>query len=146
MRRYQTPLRLASAALSAALFAAGCTKTIENPAEIEKSPQAQAYRAYVKAIQDGDWLNLMRSVTSEVSQRLQMIGGSEQHLTMFREGLASDIKFTKLKIEGSKAVLSATGKAQGAPARCEIQLRREGRIWRVEKDEWLPTGQIVLPM
>ena len=128
------------------LAAAGCSKTITDPQEIEKSPQAKAYRAYVKAIQDGNWLDLMRGVTSEISQRLQMIGGSEQHLAMFREGLASDIRFTKLRVEGSKAVLSATGKAQGAPAKCDIQLRREGRLWRVEKDEWQPTGQVVLPM
>jgi hypothetical protein len=130
----------------ALLLAAGCSKTVTDPAEIEKSPQAAAYRGYVKAIQDGNWLDLERSVTSEVSQRLQMIGGSEQHLAMFREGLASDIKFVRLHIEGSRAVLSATGKAQGAPAKCEIQLRREGRVWRIEKDEWLPTGQVVLPM
>ena len=139
--------RLAFAALAAAwLAAAGCSKTITDPAEVEKSPQAQAYRAYVKSIQDGNWLDLMRSVTSDVSERLQMLGGSEQHLAMFREGLASDIRFTRLRVEGSKAILSATGKAQGAPAKCDIQMRKQGKLWRVEKDEWIPTGQVVLPM
>ena len=140
--------RVVSSLLLAASLAAaaGCSKTITDPKEVEKSAQAEAYRAYMKAIQDGDWLNLMRSVTSDVSDRLQMLGGSEQHLAMFREGLASDVHFTRLHIEGSKAVLSATGKAQGAPAKCEIQMRKQGNIWRVEKDEWIPTGQVVLPM
>ena len=132
--------------LSIALAAAGCSKTITDPGEVEKSPQAQAYRAYMKAIQDGNWLDLMRSVTSDVSERLQMLGGSEQHLAMFREGLASEVRFTRLHIEGSKATLSATGKAQGAPAKCDILMRKQGNIWRVEKDEWIPTGQVVLPM
>ncbi|HKA37638.1 MAG TPA: hypothetical protein VKH43_12515 [Thermoanaerobaculia bacterium] len=134
------------AMLLAVSLAAGCSKTLTDPKEVEKSPQAQAYRAYVKAIQDGNWLDMMRSVTSDVSDRLQMLGGSEQHLAMFREGLASDIRFVKLHVEGSKAVLSATGKAQGAPAKCEIQMRKQGNLWRVEKDEWIPTGQVVLPM
>ena len=134
---------LLSASLAAA---AGCSKTITDPGEVEKSAQAQAYRAYMKAIQDGDWLNLIRSVTSDVGERLQALGGSEQHLAMFREGLASDVHFTRLHIDGSKAVLSATGKAQGAPAKCEIQMRKQGALWRVEKDEWIPTGQVVLPM
>ena len=144
----QHPVRLLvlGALLAVSLAAAGCSKTITDPKEVEKSPQAQAYRAYVKSIQDGNWLDLMRSVTSDVSERLQMLGGSEQHLAMFREGLASDIHFVKLHIEGSKAVLSATGKAQGAPAKCEIQMRKQGNLWRVEKDEWIPTGQVVLPM
>lgn len=132
--------------LAVSLAAAGCTKNINDPKEVEKSPQALAYRAYMKSIQDGNWLDLMRSVTSDVSERLQMLGGSEQHLAMFREGLASDVHFVKLHVEGSKAVLSATGKAQGAPAKCEIQMRKQGNLWRVEKDEWIPTGQVVLPM
>ena len=130
----------------AALAAGGCVKTVEDPQEIEKSPQAVAYRHYVKAIQDGNWLDIMRDVTSEISEKLQMIGGSEQHLAMFRESLASDIKFTNLRVEGSKAVLSATGKAQGVPATCEIQLRRQGKYWRIEKDEWQPSGKPILPM
>ena len=139
--------RAAFAILAAAsLAAAGCSKTITDPKEVEKSPQAQVYRAYMKSIQDGNWLDLIRSVTSDVGERLQMLGGSEEHLAMFREGLASDVHFTKLHIEGSKAVLSATGKAQGAPAKCEIQMRKQGALWRVEKDEWIPTGQVVLPM
>jgi hypothetical protein len=57
-----------------------------------------------------------------------MIGGSEQHLAMIRESLATDIRFVKLRVEGSRAVLSATGKAQGAPAKCDIQLRRQGNL------------------
>ena len=130
----------------AALAAGGCVKTVTAPQEGQKSPQALAYRAYVRAIQDGNWLDIMRSVTSEISEKLQMIGGSEQHLAMFRESLASDIKFTKLRVEGRKAVLSATGKAQGVPATCEIQLRLQGKYWRVEKDEWQPSGKPVLPM
>ena len=132
--------------LAVSLAAAACSKTITDPKEVEKTPQALAYRAYMKSIQDGNWLDLMRSVTSDVSERLQALGGSEQHLAMFREGLASDVHFVKLHVEGSKAVLSATGKAQGAPAKCEIQMRKQGNLWRVEKDEWLPTGQVVLPM
>lgn len=131
---------------ASALAAGGCVKTITDPQEVEKSPQARAYRAYVRAIQDGNWLDLMRSVTSDVSERLQMLPGSEQHLAMFRESLASDIKFIKLRVEGRKAVLSATGKAQGVPATCEIQLRLQGKLWRVEKDDWQPTGKAVLPL
>ena len=147
MQRRKLCASLFSAALYAALLAAaGCSKTITNPQEVEKSPQAAAYRAYVRAIENGNWLDMMRSVTSDVADRLQMIGGSEQHLAMFRESLATDIHFVQLRIEGSKAVLSATGKAQGAPAKCEIQLRRQGNLWRVEKDEWQPAGQVILPM
>lgn len=145
MRNRPAPIVLAIL-LAASLAAAGCSKTVTDPGEVEKSPQAQAYRAYVKSIQDGNWLDLMRSVTSDVSERLQMLGGSEQHLAMFREGLASDIHFVRLHIEGSKAILSATGKAQGAPAKCDILMRKQGKLWRVEKDEWIPTGQVVLPM
>ncbi len=137
---------LIAAVLCAVLAAGGCSKTITNPQEVEKSPQAAAYRAYMKAIENGNWLDMMRSVTSDVADRLQMIGGSEQHLAMFRESLASDVHFVKLRVEGSKAVLSATGKAQGAPAKCDILMRRQGNIWRVEKDEWQPFGQVVLPM
>src|SRR5262249_15661132 len=135
-----------AAFLAVSLAVSGCSKTVTDPKEVEKSAQAQAYRDYVKAIQDGNWLDLMRSVTSVVSDRLPMPGGSEQHLAMFREGLASDIHFVKLHVEGSKAILSATGKAQGAPAKCEIQMRKQGNLWRVEKDEWIPAGQVVLPM
>jgi hypothetical protein len=145
MRNHRTQIVLGTL-LAVSLAAAGCTKNINDPKEVEKSPQALAYRAYMKSIQDGNWLDLMRSVTSDVSERLQMLGGSEQHLAMFREGLASDVHFVKLHVEGSKAVLSATGKAQGAPAKCEIQMRKQGNLWRVEKDEWIPTGQVVLPM
>lgn len=145
MRNPRTQIVLGTL-LAVSLAAAGCTKNINDPKEVEKSPQALAYRAYMKSIQDGNWLDLMRSVTSDVSERLQMLGGSEQHLAMFREGLASDVHFVKLHVEGSKAVLSATGKAQGAPAKCEIQMRKQGNLWRVEKDEWIPTGQVVLPM
>ena len=144
LRKHSAPLILA--VFCAALAAGGCVKVVTDPQEVEKSPQAAAYRAYVKAIQDGNWLDIMRDVTSEISEKLQMIGGSEQHLAMFRESLASDIKFTKLRVEGRKAVLSATGKAQGAPATCEIQLRLQGKYWRIEKDEWQPSGQPVLPM
>ena len=86
----QNPRLVVVILCAAALAAAGCTKIVTDPKEVEKSPQAVAYRAYVRAILDGNWLDIMRDVTSDVSQRLEAIGGSEQHLAMFRESLRAD--------------------------------------------------------
>lgn len=111
------------------------------PVDLEKTPQAKAYRAQLKAAAAGDYEGFKKATMAEgvqmMEKQMKEMGkapkDSMQLVTMLTP---KDIRFTDLKVDGKKATLTATGKTDGQAQKGTIQLAEEGGQWKVGRGEW----------
>ena len=107
---------------------------------LEDTPQAKVYRASLKAIAAGDYTAYTKCMTSEAvkeieKQTKEMGKTPKDGMELMKMMAPSDVKFTDLKVDGKKAVLSATGKQDKETVYGTINLQDENG-WKVGKQAW----------
>lgn len=141
MRRF---LKFALAALVAAtslsVSAGDSPKAGGDPA---KTPQATAYFAWVKAVKAGDLEAWKKVVPAEAAKQIdaqakEMKKAPKDVLEFLGMMTPDENKITGLKVDGSKATLSVTGKTKGEtkPSYGKVEMIQEGGAWKVGKQSW----------
>jgi hypothetical protein len=110
-------------------------------ADVEASPQAKVYRASLKAIQDGNYEAYKKCMTSaavkEIEAQTKEMGKTPKDgMEMMKVMAPSDVKLTDLKVDGKKAVLTATGKQDKETMYGSVNLEEENGAWKVGKQSW----------
>ena len=110
-------------------------------ADVESSPQAKVYRASLKAIQDGNYEAYKKCMTSaavkEIEAQTKEMGKTPKDgMEMMKMMAPTEVKLTDLKVDGKKAVLTATGKQDKETMYGSVDLEEEGGQWKVGKQSW----------
>jgi hypothetical protein len=141
MRRL-LPLALAALVVVAALPLAAADAP-KGAGDAAASPQAKAYLAWVKAVKSGDIEAWKKVVPAEASQQIEAqakeMNKTPKDVLEFLGAMSPDqSKITGLKVDGSKATLSVTGKTKGEPKPSygKVELILEGGAWKVGKQSW----------
>ena len=130
--------------VAATVFAAFLLTLLALPAvaaDASKSPQAAAYQTSLKAIASGDFEAYKKSVTKAaragIEKDMKEMGmDSKKGMEMLKAMAPSDIKYTGVKVDGKKAMLSATGKMMDEPQYGTIELEEEDGGWKVGHQSW----------
>lgn len=109
--------------------------------DLEKTPQAKAYRALLKTVYDGDYEGYKKAMVAEaaksIDEQTKEMGMTPQKAMEFMKAMApTDVKLTDLKVDGKKATLSATGKSGGETNWGTIELAEENGAWKVGHQSW----------
>jgi opacity protein-like surface antigen len=131
---------------SAALFTLACLPAFAADAAkaAASSPQAKAYETMRKAVAAGDY-QAMRATMSKATlakmdqQNKDMHLDTKKGMEMMKDMAPTDLKFTDVKVTGSKAVLSATGKVMGEANWGTIEETNEGGQWKIDSESWTNT-------
>ena len=128
-------------ALSLILGLSLAARAADDAKNIENTPQAKAYRAHMAAIQKGDYDGLKKGLASDVAKQMddqlkQMGKSSKEMMEMMKMMMATDVKFTSIKVDGKKAMLGATGKMDKEVNKGQIDMVDEGGQWKVAKESW----------
>jgi len=131
------PLRFAACGL-AVLLVAGSSNAAQ---DIAKSPQVAAYKALLKAVNAGDFEGYKKSMTKAagegIDKQIKEMGmDPKKGMEMLKAMVAQNIKYTALKVDGKKAVLSATGRMMDADQYGTIDLEEENGAWKVAQQSW----------
>lgn len=126
------------------ILAAGLLLGLALPAlaaDVEASPQAKVYRASLKAIDQGNYEAYKKCMTSaavkEIEAQTKEMGKTPKDgMEMMKMMAPSDVKLTDLKVDGKKAVLTATGKQDKETMYGSINLEEESGAWKVGKQSW----------
>ena len=141
MKRF---LRLTLAALSvAAAFSVSAGDPPKSGGDASKSPQAKVYLEWVKAVKAGNLDAWKKLVPAEASQQIEAqakeMKKTPKDVLDFLGSMSPDEnKITGLKVEGTKATLSVTGKTKGEPnpSYGKVEMVQEGGAWKVGKQSW----------
>jgi hypothetical protein len=132
-------LLLATATLSA-------TAADTKGGDAAKSEQAKVYAAWVKAVKAGDLAAWKKLVPAEASQQIEAqakeMKKTPKDVLDFLGAMSPDENtVTGLKVEGTKATLSVTGKTKGEPKPSygKVEMIQEGGSWKVGKQSWSDT-------
>lgn len=130
-------LRFAACAL-AVLLVSGAAQAAQ---DISKSPQVAAYKALVKAVDAGDFEGYKKAMTKAagegIDKQIKESGmDPKKGMEMLKEMVVKNIKYTALKVDGKKAVLSATGRMMDADQYGTIDLEEENGAWKVAQQSW----------
>jgi hypothetical protein len=109
--------------------------------DLEKTPQAKAYRTLLKAVDDGDYEAYKKAMVAEaaksIDEQTKEMGMTPKKGMEFLKAMApTDVKLTDLKVDGKKATLSATGKQGGETNWGTIELAEENGAWKVGHQSW----------
>jgi hypothetical protein len=138
--RFRTALA-AGLLLGIALAGRGAGAAKDKNKDLEATPQAKAYAALRNALAAGDYEAYKKCLTSagakEIDRQTKEMNKTPKEIMGFlRELSPTDVKFTDLKVDGKKAVLSATGKMDGSPTKVAIDLEEEDGQWKVGKQHF----------
>ena len=130
-------LRLAAASLAVLLLGVWSASGAE---DYSKSPQAAAYQASLKAIASGDFEAYKKTVTKAARAGIEtdmkeMNMDAKKAMEMLKEMAPTGIHYTALKVDGSKATLSATAQMMDEPQYGTIELENEDG-WKVGHQSW----------
>jgi hypothetical protein len=132
----------------AALFLAAAVPVAAGDApkdggQAAKSPQAKVYLAWVKAVKAADVDAWKKVVPAEASQQIEaqakeMKKKPKDVLEFLGSMTPDENTFTGLKIDGSKATLSVSGKTKGEPKPSygKVEMIQEGGAWKVGTQSW----------
>jgi hypothetical protein len=135
----------------AALFVAGALSVSagdppKGGGDVANSPQAKVYMAWVKAVKSGDLDSWKKLVPAEASTQIEAqakeMKKTPKDVLDFLGAMSPDEnKITGLKVEGTKATLSVTGKTKGEPKPSygKVEMVQEGGAWKVGKQSWSDT-------
>ncbi len=108
-----------------------------------KSPQAKAYFAWVKAVKAGDLEAWKKAVPAEASSQIEAqakeMKKTPKDIVEFLGMMTPDENtITGLKVDGTKATLSVTGKTKGEPKPSygKVEMVQEGGAWKVGRQSW----------
>lgn len=121
--------------LSAPLLAGDAAK------DLEKTPQAMAYRALLEIVDSGDYEAYKKAMASESAKemdaQLKDSGMDVKQAMGFLKAMSpTELKLTSLKVDGKKATLLARGKMDGEMNTGTIEMLEEGGEWKVVKQSW----------
>ena len=112
-------------------------------ADAAKSPQAKVYAAWVKAVKAGDlaaWKTLVPAEASpQIEAQAKEMKKTPKDVIEFLGMMTPDENtITGLKVDGTKATLSVTGKTKGEPKPSygKVEMIQEGGAWKVGKQSW----------
>jgi hypothetical protein len=112
-------------------------------ADAAKSDQAKVYAAWVKAVKAGDLAAWKKLVPAEASQQIEAqakeMKKTPKDVLDFLGAMSPDENtVTGLKVDGTKATLSVTGKTKGEPKPSygKVEMIQEGGAWKVGKQSW----------
>lgn len=136
--------RLLNLGLALLLATATLSATAADPkGDAAKSDQARVYSAWVKAVKAGDLAAWKKLVPAEASQQIEAqakeMKKTPKDVVEFLGMMTPDENtVTGLKVEGTKATLSVTGKTKGEPKPSygKVELIQEGGAWKVGKQSW----------
>ena len=107
------------------------------------SEQAKVYAAWVKAVKTGDLAAWKKLVPAEASQQIEAqakeMKKTPKDVLEFLGSMSPDENTVSgLKVEGSKATLSVTGKTKGEPKPSygKVEMIQEGGAWKVGRQSW----------
>ena len=108
-----------------------------------KSPQANVYLDWVKAVKAGNldaWKRLVPAEASkEIEAQAKEMKKTPKDVLEFLGAMTPDEnKITGLKVDGTKATLSVAGKTKGEPSPSygNVEMIQEGGAWKVGKQSW----------
>lgn len=109
--------------------------------DLEATPQGKAYRALLKTVETGDYEGYKKAMVAEaaktIDEQTKEMGMTPKKAMEFMKALApTDVKLTDLKVDGKKAMLSATGKSGGETNWGTIELAEENDVWKVSRQSW----------
>lgn len=109
--------------------------------DIAASPQAKVYQAQMKAVAAGDYEAYKKTVSKATlaqmdKQMKEMKMDSKKSMEFMKMMMATDIKYTGLKVEGKKATLSVTGKMDGQPNKGTVEEVQEDGAWKIGEQSW----------
>jgi hypothetical protein len=114
--------------------------------DASKSAQAKVYLEWVKAVKSGNldaWKKLVPAEASKQieAQATEMKKTPKDVLDFLGSMSPDENKITGLKVEGTKATLSVTGKTKGEPKPSygKVEMVQEGGAWKVGKQSWSDT-------
>lgn len=134
-------LRRIGVALVLLVFVSVAGLAAPTPADLEKTPQAKAFRTQAKAAAADDYEGFKKATMAEgvamMEKQMKEMGKTPKDgmklMAMLTPG---DIRFTDLKVDGKKATLSATGKSDGQAMKGSIDFAEEGGQWKVGRQAW----------
>ena len=132
--RVHTVLAICLGSSLAALVACG-------DQDIESTAQAQAYRAQMKTIADGDYEAYRKTLASATLRQMeeQTKGRSPKEVMEFLKSMSpADLKLTSVKVDGKTATLLTSARMDGQAMAGSIEMVEEGGQWKVGKGEWHP--------
>jgi hypothetical protein len=126
------------------LFAASFTVSAADSKDIEASPQARVYRASAKAIAAGDVKAYSATLATEANKEMEKVskdmGKTPKDLMELLQIMQpTDVKLSDLKVDGKKATMAGTGKAETETMYGKIELEEENGQWKVRKQAWSNT-------
>lgn len=129
--------------LGVVLFAAATTSALAASvaAAAAASPQAKVYDAHLKAMAAGDY-KAFRATMSKKSlemmdkQNKDMNLDTGKMMEMMKAMAPTDLQYTALKLNGTKATLDATAKIGGEANTGTISMVQEDGAWKVETESW----------
>ena len=141
MKRF---LRLTLAALFVVTaFSVSAGDPPKSGGDAAKSPQAKVYLEWVKAVKAGNLDAWKKLVPAEASQQIEAqakeMKKTPKDVLDFLGSMSPDEnKITGLKVEGTKATLSVTGKTKGEPKPSygKVEMVQEGGAWKVGRQSW----------
>jgi len=144
MKRF---FRLSLAALFVvAAFSVSAGDPPKGGGDASKSPQAKVYLEWVKAVKSGNLEAWKKLVPAEASQQIEAqakeMKKTPKDVLDFLGSMSPDEnKITGLKVEGTKATLSVTGKTKGEPKPSygKVEMVQEGGAWKVGRQSWSDT-------
>ena len=112
--------------------------------DIDATPQAKVYRASAKAIEAGDVKAYQATLASEANKEMEKVSKDmgktpKDMMELLQIMQPKDVKLSDLKVDGKKATMVATGKAEGETMYGNIELTDENGQWKVRKQAWSNT-------
>ena len=144
MRRFLSFVSVAVLVAGALSVSAGDPP--KGAADAAKSPQAKVYLEWVKAVKSGNVEAWKKLVPAEASKQIEAqakeMKKTPKDVLDFLGAMSPDENtFTGLKVDGTKATLSVTGKTKGEPKPSygKVEMVQEGGAWKVGKQSWSDT-------
>ena len=129
--------------LATATLSAQAAAPAKSAGDAAKSEQAKVYAAWVKAVKAGDLAAWKKLVPAEASQQIEAqakeMKKTPKDVLDFLGAMSPDENtVTGLKVDGTKATLSVTGKTKGEPKPSygKVEMIQEGGAWKVGKQSW----------
>lgn len=109
--------------------------------DLEKTPQAKAYRTLLKAVDAGDYEGYKKAMAAESAKEMdaqlkEMDMGPKQAMAFLKTMSPSELKIRSLDVQEKTATLMATGMSGGERSYGTIELAEENGGWKVVKQSW----------
>ncbi len=124
-----------------AFLAASVALGAEQTKNLESTPQVKVYRLQEKAIQAGDYEAYKKTMTKASAagiekQTKEMKMDPKKAMEFMKMMLPSNLKFTSLKVDKTKATLLATGMVDKEVNKGTVEFEQEDGQWKIVQQSW----------